>query len=380
MKNNYLTNDYALNLAGLVYRGLVKPVFFLIDPEIVHESMVSLGQTLGRSSYLEQFVGYFSRNSRPSLKQTICGIDFANSIGLSAGFDYNAKLTQVLPLLDFGFETVGTVTNLPFGGNPKPRLGRLPKSKSLMVNKGFKNEGVHKIITRLEPLSFEIPIGISVGKTNIPEINTQEGSIKDIISAFTALEESGVKNKYYELNISCPNLVGNVDFYKSSHLKELLTEIKSLQIKKPIFVKMPINKSDKEILEMLEVIADFKLQGVIFGNLQKDRNDHTLFPDEVAKFKVGNFSGKPTEKRSNELVKLAYKNYGKKLVIIGCGGVFNAQDAYQKIKYGASLVEMITGMIYQGPQVISQINRDLERLLKEDGFKNISEAIGIEAG
>ena len=146
--------------------------------------------------------------------------------------------------------------------------------------------------------------------------------------------------------------------------------------RKPLFIKMPIVKTNKETMEMLDVIVKFPVAGVILGNLQGNRNDKSLNKEEVEKFSVGNFSGKPTEQRSNELIELAYRNYGKKLVIIGCGGIFNASDAYKKIKLGASLVQLITGLIFEGPQLAAQLNIDLAKLLKRDGFINISEAIG----
>ena len=144
---------------------------------------------------------------------------------------------------------------------------------------------------------------------------------------------------------------------------------------------MPIEKSDEDVFKMLKVIVEFKfIKGVIFGNLQKDRKDPSLDQEEVRKFPVGNFSGKPCEKRSNELIKLCYKKYGKRLIIIGCGGVFSAEDAYQKIKLGASLVQLITGMVFQGPQLIPQINFGLAELLKKDGFKHISQVNSSSSG
>jgi dihydroorotate dehydrogenase len=142
---------------------------------------------------------------------------------------------------------------------------------------------------------------------------------------------------------------------------------------------MPISVSDNEFNTLLNILIDFKfVKGIIIGNLWKDKKNKLLDKQEIRKFKVGSFSGKPCEERSNELIKLTYKKYGKKLIIIGCGGIFNGQDAYKKIKLGASLVQLITGMIYQGPQVISQINLELEELLEKDGFKNISDAIGYD--
>jgi dihydroorotate dehydrogenase len=151
-----------------------------------------------------------------------------------------------------------------------------------------------------------------------------------------------------------------------------------LKLKKPLFIKMPIEKTNDEVLNMLNVVVEFPVEGIILGNLQKDRKEPSLQKEEVKKFAVGNFSGKPTEKRSNELIAMAYKKYGKKLVIIGCGGVFNASDAYKKIRLGATLVQLITGLIFEGPQLVAQINLELPKFLQRDGFKNISEAIGAD--
>ncbi len=141
---------------------------------------------------------------------------------------------------------------------------------------------------------------------------------------------------------------------------------------------MPIEKSDREVLEMLHIISKHNVTGVIFGNLQKDRSNKTLVKSEVDQFSKGYFSGKPTEQRSNELIKLTYQKYGKKLIIIGCGGVFSAADAYKKIKLGAALIQLITGMIYEGPNLIMQINFGLSELLKKDGFKQLSDAVGVD--
>lgn len=361
------------------YQWIFKPIFFLINPEIIHEFILNLGQFLGKYRFSKNFIRHSFHIFHPCLQQKIAGITFQNPVGLAAGFDYQAKLPQILPSLGFGFGTVGTITNMPYAGNPPPRLGRLPKSKSLMVNKGFKNEGANKVIKKLENKKLEIPIGISVGRTNSPKLPTQKKSVEDIVEAFKKFEKSDVKHSYYELNISCPNIIHgkNITFYPPKNLQELLSEVEKLGIKKPIFIKMPIEKNDQDTLAVLEVITKYSIKGVIFGNLQTHRRDPSLDPNEVKKFKVGKFSGKPCEKRSNELIKLAYEHYGKKLIIIGCGGIFSAQDAYQKIKLGATLVQLITGMVYQGPQLAAQINLELNELLKKDGFKNIKDAIGV---
>ncbi|VVA44124.1 Dihydroorotate dehydrogenase (quinone) [Candidatus Roizmanbacteria bacterium] len=368
-----------LDIIAFFYQNIMKPVFFLLDPEFIHNIMVARGELIGKT-FLKNYFNWKFNYQSSKLRQKIYGINFVGPVGLAAGFDYDAKLTQVLYSLGFGFQTVGTITNIPYEGNAYPRLGRLPKSRSLMVNKGFKNNGAKAIVNKIQSYDFKIPVGISIGVTNSKDINTIPNAIKDIISAFKMFEKNKTKNSYFELNISCPNLVNtDLDFYKPENFKQLLQSVKRLNMKKPVFIKMPISVSDKEFTALLNVLIDFKfVKGIIIGNLLKDRKSRLLDKQEVAKFSVGSFSGKPCEPRSNELIKLAYKKYGNKLVIIGCGGVFNGQDAYKKIKLGASLIQLITGMIYQGPQLISQINLELEELLEKDGFKNIKQAVGYE--
>ncbi|MGE5042018.1 MAG: quinone-dependent dihydroorotate dehydrogenase [Candidatus Levyibacteriota bacterium] len=367
-------NKTATFLSSTTYKYFFKPVAFSMDPETVHVHIVSLGEWIGKHRSLRKAVSLALVRRRKSLEQEILGMKFKSPIGLSAGFDYEARLTQISPCVGFGFQSVGTITNRPYEGNHKPRLGRLPKSKSLMVNKGFKNPGAATIAKKLHSLTFRIPIGISVGRTNTTELD-QEESVKDVIAAFRTLENSKLKTAYYELNISCPNLYGTVDFYNPKKLDDVLEAVDKLKIKKPIFVKMPITQTDKETLDMLKVIDKHCPAGIIFGNLQ-NKSGQGLKKEELRKWKTGNFSGKPTFQRSNELIELAYKQYKDRFVIIGTGGVFSAKDAYLKIKKGASLVQLITGMIFEGPQLISQINAGLEKLLKKEGYKHLSEAIG----
>ena len=229
-------------LYGFMYQNFVKPVYFLLTPEFIHNRMVFFGELLSKTPIMKLIGSKFIYKDK-SLKQKVSGITFENPVGLAAGFDYNANLTQALSYLNFGFQSVGTITYIPYEGNPPPRLGRLPKSRSLMVNKGFKNLGTDFISKKLKNLEFKIPIGISIGLTNSNENKTLDQAIKDIVAAFKIFENSGVKNSYYELNISCPNLINNsISFYKSANLKQLLQLIKRLKLKKSVFIKMPIEK------------------------------------------------------------------------------------------------------------------------------------------
>lgn len=371
--------SFLINASAKLYRGILRPLLFLTDSEKIHDRLTSLGESLGANHLLKIIIQKACLVQNSSLNQNLHGINFKNPIGLSAGFDYEARLTQILPVIGFGFGTIGTITNNPYAGNPLPRLGRLIKSRSLMVNKGFKNEGINKILEKLSSSRFDIPIGLSIGQTNMREPMTQNESIQDIVSTFRRAEVASVPFSYYELNISCPNLYTSVDFSEPENLSPLLEAATNLKLRKPLFIKMPIDKTDEKIKALLDIIACPTVQGVIFSNLLKNRSDPALDPKEVKRYPVGNFSGKPTEKRSNELIRLAYKYSGTKLTIIGCGGVFSAEDAYNKIKLGASLVELITGLVYMGPQLAAQINLELIKLLKADGLTNISQAIGIEA-
>lgn len=362
----------------LAYKGIVRPILFKFDSEKIHEAAVALGEKIDGNKIFKKTLRYLTRYDDKSLEQNILGIHFQSPVGLAAGFDYDAKLTQFLPSLNFGFGTVGTITNMPYEGNPKPRLGRLIKSKSLLVNKGFKSAGADFISKKLQNLNFEIPLGISIGRTNSPLLKNQEQSIADIIAAFKKFETAGIKNSYYELNISCPNIIfGNISFYPPENLKALLTAVEKMQIKKPIFIKMPISETNQATMILLEVAANFpSIKGVIFGNLQTNRDHPLIVQKEIEKYPQGKFSGRPTFERSNELIKLTYGRFKERFIIIGCGGIFSAQDAYAKIKLGASLVQLITGLIYEGPFLISKINLELIELLKKDGYKNVSEAIG----
>jgi dihydroorotate dehydrogenase subfamily 2 len=361
------------------YTNLVKKIFFLFSAEKVHNLLVNFGEKFGSNRLSHIVVKFLFFEKHDSLRQSIHSIDFQTPIGLAAGFDYEARLAEVLPPWGFGFQTVGTITNHAYEGNPSPMLGRLPKSKSLMVNKGYKNLGAKETIRKLKGKHFTNAVGISIGRTNSRQLTTQKESVKDIVATFKAFESSKLKHAYYELNISCPNLYGDITFYPTKNLEELLTAVDAVKVKRPIFVKMPIEKTDSEVRSMLKVIVRHKIAGVIFGNLQKDRTNKAFVRSEVNKFAVGNFSGKPTFDRSNELISLAYSKYKNKLTIIGCGGVFSGSDAYEKIIRGASVVQLITGMIFEGPQLVSQINFDLEDLLRKNGFTHISEAIGTKS-
>jgi dihydroorotate dehydrogenase subfamily 2 len=373
-KSEYKT--LVVDTFGYAYKYILKPILFLFDAEFVHENMVKIGESLPK--FIINIFNKIFGKRYSNLKQNILGLNFYSPVGLSAGFDYEARLTSVLSSLGFGFGTIGTISNSVYEGNPAPRLGRLPKSLSLLVNKGFKNLGIVETLKKLESLKFKHHLGVSIGRTNSAVLDTNDKSIIDVIEAFKKVKKLKLNNSYYELNISCPNLINsvNVKFYDLKVLEKLLTEVDKLNLEKPVFVKMPIDQTENYTLQMLKVIEKHKIKGVIFGNLQTNKNHPSLNKEEVNQFKMGKYSGKPTFEASNALIKLAFKNFRNRFVIIGTGGIFNADDAWIKITNGASLVQLITGMIFEGPQLIAQINRDLSEIVKQKGFKNIRDAVG----
>ena len=368
-----------ISLSHWVYHRVCRPIFFRFDSEDIHVFFTDMGEKMERSKFMTALMSCSLKIENHILEQTVAGIRFKNPVGLAAGFDYRAQMSNILPAIGFGFGTIGTITNQPYKGNPRPRLGRLIRSRSLLVNKGFKNGGIDAIIKKLSGRTFSFPVGLSLGKTNKKEAMTQDEAVADVVSAFKKAEMSHIPFSYYELNISCPNLYGTVTFYPPDNLRTLLLAVTELNLSHPLFIKMPIEKTNNETLEMLRVVADFPVTGVIFGNLLKDRSDPAFAKNEIENAGRGNFSGIPTFKRSNELIQLTYREYGKKFVIIGCGGIFSAEDAYRKIRLGATLVQFITGMIYEGPQLAASINEGLVKLLKKDGFANVSDAVGCDS-
>lgn len=362
-------------ILAISYQGL-KKILFLINPEAVHQFIVKSAELIGKLPILTALLSKVLNPAYPLLSQKLGNIKFLTPVGLAAGFDYEARLTQVLYCLGFGFQTIGTITYQQCAGNAPPRLSRLSLSKSLLVDKGFKNPGARAIIRKLSDYNFHNPVGISIGQTNTPSLNSRSKVTEDILNAFKLFEKSKLRHQYYELNISCPNLRTRINFYHPENLGQLLIQVDKLHLKRPLFVKMPINESDKDTLSLLKVISKHTPVGVIIGNLQKNRFDSSVAVNERSGLGIGNLSGKPTFKRSNHLIALTYRQFSKRFIIIGCGGVFTPEDAYIKICLGASLLQMITGLVFQGPQIVAQINQGLARFLRNDGFTHLSEAVG----
>lgn len=360
-------------LIHFFYVKALKPIYFLRDPEEVHDAMTRIGEFLGKYALTRKITSLLFSFSHPMLEQNILGIHFPNPIGLAAGFDKDALLTDIIPSVGFGFAEVGSITGEPCEGNPKPRLWRLKKSRALVVYYGLKNEGCEKIAGRLRSKNFKIPIGTSIAKTNSPSTIETEAGINDYLKAFRRLIDIG---HYFTINISCPNAFGGEPFTEPDRLNRLLSIIDSVSAKKPIFLKISPDLNEEQVNAILRVCENHRIHGFICSNLTKNRNLSKI-RDQIIPEK-GGISGKVTEELSNAQIRFIYRKTGNKYIIIGCGGIFSATDAYTKIKAGASLLQLITGMIFEGPQLISEINRGLVQLLKKDDFQNIQEARGSE--
>ena len=362
-----------------LYIYFLKPILFLFPADSVHTFFLHTGHILGKYSIFKKILKSLWAYADKSLEQNICGLDFKNPIGLSAGFDYDGDLVEILPSIGFGFNTVGTLTYEPYNGNPAPMLERLPKSRALLVNKGFKNNGVKSVLSSFSENQSMAPRGVSIGSTNKPYTDFQE-MLHDIEKGFREAENFD-NFDYYELNISCPNLLNLQNLKEQlaspTGLRQALEILAGLNLKRPVFIKMPLERTEGEINEMLDVASEYYfISGLIFSNLAKDRTNTAFDQNEIQNAGKGNFSGKPVTEKSNAMLHYVYKTFGKRFILVGVGGVFTAEDAYKKIRLGATLVQMITGMVFMGPQQIGIINKELAELLKRDGYKNISEAIG----
>lgn len=358
---------------GGIYRKALKPFFFRLDPEAVHDGMTLLGAVLGKTALTRAATQAMFGYRHPALVQTVAGIRFENPLGLSAGFDKEGRLTGIIPDVGFGFMEVGSVTGTPCPGNPRPRLWRLPELDALVVYYGLKSSGAVAAARRLQRKSFRLPLGMNIAKANLKEMDSIEEGVADYMRAATALRGIG---DYVTVNISCPNTSGGEPFADPGHLDHLLSALDGLALTAPLFVKLPVDLSKAEVEDLLAVAERHRVTGFVCTNLSKRRDLPVLRGHSVPPH--GGISGKVVEGQSNVVLRHVARRSRGRFVLIGVGGVFSAEDAYKKIRLGASLVQLITGMIYRGPQVISEINQGLVQLLLRDGFTNIADAVGAD--
>lgn len=354
----------------------IRPLLFGVskDPETVH-NMALYFLKLGGYFPISSIIGSFCKIDNPSLKQKIFGLDFKNPLGLAAGFDKDGKAMLGLQALGFGFLEIGTVTGHAQPGNPRQRLFRLEKDQALINRMGFNNQGPDVLANTLSSTlihpCMSVPVGISLGKSKITNL---EKAAEDYLYSFKKLYGFG---DYFVINVSSPNTPGLRQLQDKHFLVDIISGLNKYrndqQTHKPLLVKIAPDLSFEAINEVLEVCGHNQVDGIIATNTTISREGLETEINEA-----GGLSGKPLKEKSTIIIKYIHKQMPG-LPIIGVGGIFNGEDAYEKIKAGASLVQIYTGLIYEGPGLVKKINQGLVKLLQRDGFKNIGEAVGVES-
>lgn len=345
-----------------IYKYILKPVLFRLNPEKAHHLTFSLlkiskfipfASTLLRNRYAVKSI---------LLEREVFGIKFPNPVGLAAGMDKNALVFNELSNIGFGFIEIGTVTPKPQFGNPLPRLFRLPKNKALINRMGFNNDGVEAIVKRLKGRNPKVIIGGNIGKN---KITPNEEAINDykicLISLYDYVD-------YFVVNVSSPNTPGLRELQEKEPLKGLLNELKTLGNQlakeknckiKPILLKIAPDLNENQLDDIVEIVSETEIAGIIATNTTISREG---LSDEMVKIEqigAGGLSGLPLRDRSKEVIKYIHEKSKGSFPIIGVGGIHSAQDAIEKLAAGASLVQLYTGFVYEGPGLIKEINNGL---------------------
>lgn len=360
----------------MIYEKILRPILFLIDPEDIHRLVIIGLNMVSRVPPLRFVIQKFLFVKHPVLKTKIGQISLDNPVGLSAGFDKYIEAPLAYSMIGFGFAELGSITQKKQPGNPRPRLWRLPEDGGLIVYYGLSNGGVEKTEERLRKIKNPlIPYGVSVAPTTGLEISQMAD---DYITTFLRLYHYA---DYITLNVSCPNVASCEKFAQVSFIKELIAKVRQVcneqNISKDIFIKIGPELKPEQLDEVVDACIAYKITGIVATNLIKDRSTVNNFKSLPEKLNhPGGISGQLLREKSNAVIRHIYRRAGGRLQIIGLGGIFTAEDAYEKIKCGANAVQMFTGWIYGGPLVIGKINRGLIKLLEKDGYKNIDEAVG----
>tara|TARA_B100000963_G_scaffold213315_1_gene185943 strand:- start:282 stop:1409 length:1128 start_codon:yes stop_codon:yes gene_type:complete len=361
----------------------IRPLIFLMEPEQAHYSLKRVGVFLGKFWLTRKLTSLLMNYKHDSLNITVDGVDYKNPVGLSAGFDKDGELTKIYPHMGFGLAELGSFTGEICPGNPGKRLFRMIKSKAIVVWYGLNNEGSEKISARLKDEDFgDLRVGINAANSNLTPEFVLKDSIADYLKTMKLFKDVG---DYYDVNISCPNTQEGEPFVDKKNLDKLLTAINK-EIRpitdKPIYVKLAADMTLDEINIIVDACVEHKMDGVVCTNLAKPQYNTEHRPEEYPTVDgrlpegKGAMSGLPLQRISTNVIRHVYRRTKGKLTIIGVGGIFSAKDAYEKICSGASLLHMITTMIFDGPQNINEINRGLVKLLKKDGFDSIEQAVG----
>jgi dihydroorotate dehydrogenase len=363
----------------MLYKSVMRPLLFRKDPEASHEMILSL---MARAEFLYPVLECFYNVEDARLIVKIGPLVFSNPVGLAAGFDKNAVAPKTISGFGFGFMEIGAITAQGQPGNPKPRLYRLPEDDALINRLGFNNEGAKVIAMKLGRLRArgawpKIPLGLNLGRTKIVET---KDAVADFLACFESLFLHG---DFFTLNVSSPNTPQLRDLQEKTLLRELLSAVQEKNRElaarakidpKPVFVKIAPDMEFSQVDEIIEVADSAKLTGIVATNASAFMRGNLKSRQGP---EPGGLSGRPITARVTSFIAHIYKMTRGKLPIIGVGGIFHAEDAYEKIKAGANAVQIYTGWIYEGPGAVKRINKGLLRLLERDGFKSISEVVGV---
>lgn len=354
---------------------IVRPLLFRGDPENIHDKALTIGRYLSESS-LKKLIGFLYDFQDSRLESDFCGISFPNPVGLAAGFDKNAELVNFLPYIGFGFVEIGSVTAEGGKGNTKPRLFRLVEDEAIINRMGLNNYGAERIQERLRKIRPKVPLGVNIAKTHGPGI-LGELAIRDFCYSFERLYPRG---DYITINISCPNTEEGKTFEDKTALEELLSSLMEKRdcisrYKKPVLIKISPDISFEELDDILEVSEKYGINGYVISNTSSRREWLSTPSEHIEKIGKGGLSGKPIRERSTELIRYVYEGLDKPN-IIGVGGISSAENAYEKIRAGACLIQVFTGLVYEGPGLVRRIKKGLVNLMERDGFSSISEAVG----
>lgn len=357
-----------------IYKKIVRPLLFKLPTETAHEiGLNALRFGFGSEFLQNKIAEKFACDEFAELKRF--GLTFKNPFGIAAGFDKNAIVANQLAALGFGFIEVGTVTFHAQPGNEKPRLFRLPQDSALINRAGFNNEGTAKAVERLKKSRPTSVLGVNIGKSKIVPV---EEATQDYLKSFELVHEIA---DYVAVNVSSPNTPNLRELQKADSLEELLSALQKRNVEKsakPLLVKIAPDLSESEIEAISGICLKLNLSGIIATNTTINRDNLKTGKGEIEKIGAGGLSGKPLRARSNEVIKLIYKYSKGKLPVIGVGGIFTAEDAFEKITSGACLIQAYTGFVYQGITFARDINCGLAKILKEKGFRGLDEAVGSD--
>jgi dihydroorotate dehydrogenase len=340
-----------------MYKQLLRPLVFKLDPEKAHYltfdlMKLALGNPVGRfmsKSILEY--------KHPKLKKQLFGLTFENPVGLAAGLDKDAKVFNELGALGFGFIEIGTLTPKPQPGNDKPRLFRLPNDKAIINRMGFNNEGVDAAVIRLKNRKTKAIIGGNIGKN---KVTANEDAIKDYEYCFNALFDVV---DYFVVNVSSPNTPNLRELQDKEPLTHLLNHLQNINNskpkRKPLLLKIAPDLTNSQLDDIIDIVAATKIDGIVATNTTIAREPLTYPKAEIEAIGMGGLSGKPLTKRSTEVIAYLKTKSNNAFPVIGVGGIHSPEDAIEKIKAGADLIQLYTGFIYEGPALIKNINKEI---------------------